>query len=174
MPAEPWDAGQLRAAGGCASPLADAPPRFASPTQLSPPAAHGDVLALFGGGKGKVNTEADDTGVTPHSAGAAGAFADAHRDGDGDGDDLAVRRSAFARPPGGPLTQSRAPPRVARRLAQAAGGADGYSWRQCGAKSAPGVAQPRSSYKCSVAGCSAKKQARALLLARVPPLSSRR
>lgn len=48
--------------------------------------------------------------------------------------------------------------------AQAPGGrSDGYEWRKYGQKSTPGVAAPRSYYKCSVAGCGAKKQARRAL-----------
>ena len=40
------------------------------------------------------------------------------------------------------------------------GPSDGYFWRKYGQKVIAGSDIPRSYYKCSVAGCPAKKQAR--------------
>ena len=125
--------------------------------QLSPPAAHGDVLGLFGAGgygSGKVNTGERDEAGGPAADGAA-RFGSGGAAGDGEPDELAVRLAAARRAGRRPETFA------APSLAQAPGGrGDGYEWRKYGQKSTPGVAAPRSYYKCSVAGCGAKKQAR--------------
>ena len=66
-------------------------PRFARPgRQLSPPAAHGDVLALFGSG-GAVNP-GDSQGLSSaKAAGGAGRFSAGDAQGEEEPDELAVR-----------------------------------------------------------------------------------